>query len=529
MRCGPRRAVDVRLRPSLRPSVPGSVDPSVPPFVRRPLPAPVALPLLSPSRFRRPPAPVALPPPSPALPHPSQRNLFLNLTLAAGQAAGEMRGKLKVLLREVDILKGEGADLDQVLQKQRHDGQVAQARRDAACGARNRALEERAERRERVDARLREADKLGAAAAAAERDLLAAKARHERALEARNHAGLVLVDRTDELCVLHERGHAQEAAARRGEAALADKEDEARRLRAALRDAQRSLENARARQPQQPALDAEIAGLQAELAEAERETDRLSRALEDPAHDERWRRLDRAVPDREAIAAEITRLKDRLARRGDQLAEREAAAAEADARLATLRRTVADGADGAALVADAAREARATAARAARRAMAGVAELSVAQASALKLEAERVGLAAELETARDALSRGEPPDEGAVRELWRRVRLDEMAAAAAADRRAAEAAALDDGSGARGAGTTRTAAPARPQGYLPRGRVVGADGDGGGGDDGGGGALAGGARPGEAVPYGGRGAMAPTKGGAAGRHWRKPEPRAVVL
>ena len=61
-------------------------------------------------------------------------------------------------------------------------------------------------------------------------------------MEQRNWAGLALIDRNDELCVLYERSHVQEQVLLHAEINLRSRDDEIRMLKIELTEAQRALE-----------------------------------------------------------------------------------------------------------------------------------------------------------------------------------------------------------------------------------------------------------------------------------------------
>ena len=58
--------------------------------------------------------------------------------------------------------------------------------------------------------------------------MLALKSSYERAVEARNRAGVQLIDRNDELCILYEKANVQEQTLKQGELGLQKREEELR-------------------------------------------------------------------------------------------------------------------------------------------------------------------------------------------------------------------------------------------------------------------------------------------------------------
>lgn len=93
----------------------------------------------------------------------------MNLIQASSQSIAEMREKLKILDNEIDILRAESADMDHQLQKQRHDYQVEQTKRDQLQNEKNRKLHEFQLRQDLVDQQIAEMDKLNSIINRAER------------------------------------------------------------------------------------------------------------------------------------------------------------------------------------------------------------------------------------------------------------------------------------------------------------------------------------------------------------------------
>ncbi len=95
--------------------------------------------------------------------------------------------------------------------------------------------------------------------------MLMLKTKYERGVESRNLAGVQLIDRNDELCILYEKSNLQEQTIKQGEIALRKKDDEERMLKLQLDELTRQIEAARKQLPQIPALAEKITSLQNEL------------------------------------------------------------------------------------------------------------------------------------------------------------------------------------------------------------------------------------------------------------------------
>jgi hypothetical protein len=60
-----------------------------------------------------------------------------------------------------------------------------------------------------LEEQIAELDKLSAIINSTEREMLRVKKRYEGVIEGRNYAGVMLIDRNDELCVLYEKANIQ--------------------------------------------------------------------------------------------------------------------------------------------------------------------------------------------------------------------------------------------------------------------------------------------------------------------------------
>lgn len=430
----------------------------------------------------------------------SQRNKFTNLIISSGQSIAEMKEKLRILGNEVDILREEVVSKDKVLSKAHTGLQTSIHDREALRMDLNRALATFRERQDNVDQQISEIDRLNALISSYEKEMLRLKKQYETQIERRNVTGIMLVDRNDELCILYEKSNVQEEVMRQGEMVLGRQDAELRMLKLEIKEVERSKFATLKMVPLVPELDKNIAYLQQQLHSERKEAESLSQALESPTNKMRWRRLEGKIPDKEELAAKINHLEGRLSDKREQLLEKELILEEVTTLSDRLRQQAADGReetlDLARKVNDYQSRIRATT----RKIMATVSELSMNQASALKLQADKASLE---ELRDDAVARfesGDAPTEDAARE-WNRMERERghVAAmqAAAAERSVAGG---PDGEGS----ITRTTAEPRPNAYIPD-------------------------ELGIPKPYGRYAPFKPQDESAMMRHIRKPEPREIVI
>lgn len=101
-----------------------------------------------------------------------------------------------------------------------------------------------------MDQQIVEIDKLNSLINMLEKRMLVLKSNYERAVDTRNLAGVQLIDRNDELCVLYEKANIQEQTLKQGEVSLQQREEELRLLRLKKAELIRQVEAAKKVVPQ---------------------------------------------------------------------------------------------------------------------------------------------------------------------------------------------------------------------------------------------------------------------------------------
>jgi len=352
----------------------------------------------------------------------NQRNKFVNLIQASSQSIAEMKEKLKILANEVEILRSESNNKDKLLTKAHQEHTTSVIERDQVRGELNKCAVTFRDRQDTVDEQISEIDKLNAIINQAEKEMLRMKKQYETQVEQRNWTGITLIDRNDELCILYEKANIQEEVSNQGEMELKKREDEIRMLNLELKEVFRSMEVTRRMLPKIPALDEQIASLQEQLLNTRRRGEELSTQLEAPENKQRWRRLEGKIPDKEELTAKINQLEERLNDKKEQLLEKELILEEVSSLADRLRQQAAEGRADTLELAKRVNDYQSRIRGTTRKMMATVSELSMYQASSMKLQAEREDLAQEVGSARERLVEGRAPTDDAEREWFRQER-----------------------------------------------------------------------------------------------------------
>ena len=423
-----------------------------------------------------------------------ERNALVNAIQSASQALAERRERVKILAHELSILRNESAAKDAALQKEQTALQRAAEKRDALRIEANKEQGAYKGKQGAVETQIVTIDRLNGLINTMEREMLALKDEYEAAVEARNYAGVQLIDRNDELCILYEKAAVNEEALKKGEESLRDCEAAGRALRLRQEELERDLRVARARFPELPKVAQAVLELQRELQREAETAARLSAELEDPAVTERWVPLEGADLDEAALRKKVETLEARLGQKREELLGRELILEEVASLGDKLREQAASGREGAADKAQSASTLRGKIRSVSRKIVAVVSEMSMWQSLSVRLGEERQQLEESLGDAEERARAGQAPTEQAERLL---VQADLRATRKAeADARRKEERLAEDG--------PRSTAEARPNAYIPEGLPI-------------------------PRPYGRFAPMRPPKPGAQMRHFRPPQAREIEI
>lgn len=448
----------------------------------------------------------------------NQRNKLANLTQSSSQALAEMKEKIKILQNEVEILRNESLARDRALTEEVRNHQNSQNMRDAYRVEQNKHQQYLKKKKEEDNQQLMEIEKLNSIVNSAEKQMIRLRTDYAQAVDARNKTGIHLIDRNDELCILYEKSNIQKAIVKKGDEELAQRNTQARAVRVEEAELRRKIEAARKDIPSLSVYAETTKKLQQVengLNEERKLTAELCEKLETPAGEEapvkaaaaaaadppRCRKLGGMDPETEQLAAKIEVLEERLNDKKEQLLEKELVLDEVTGLSDKLRMQAAESRGPTLELAKKVNEYQAKIRGTTRKMMAAVSELSMYQATAMKLEHQKRQQHADLDEAKNRLQQGMAPTEDAEHEWYRmerdRVRRQESLMERKADAAASEAASTIPG-------MTRTTAEPRPNAYIPE-------------------------ELGIPKPYGALAPFKPTVVGSTMRHMRKPVIKEIEL
>jgi len=429
----------------------------------------------------------------------NERNTYVSAIQASAQALAEMKERIKILHNEAEILQNESIEKDKALAKERLAHARAAEERNQKQFDRNKCKAMYSERQKDVQQQILKIDRLNSVIDKLEKQMLELKSQYEGAVEARNLTGIQLIDRNDELCVLYEKSNIHETTLSRGTQALSAVEQDLGELDVKQRDVMREIAVVKRKFPKLPDVAETLLTLQAQLKQEKELAERLCVELENPSLSKRWQPLKGIDDDADRLEEKIGVLEKRLNRKREELLEKELVLEELGTLATRLEGRVKGGRDGdAGAGAITANELNARLKALTRKTMATMSELSMYQATSMKLEREKAELVAQLQEATARAEEGEVPSQSALEEWGRTQRRLQQDA----DRQAAAAATAAAGEAPIAA--VRTTAEPRPNAYIPD-------------------------EIGIPKPYGRNAPLKPTAPGAGMRHFRKPAPQPVDI
>lgn len=252
-----------------------------------------------------------------------------------------------------------------------------------------------------------------------------------------------------------------------------------------------------------PGFEAEIKKLNQELKAEREEGEKLSKALVTPNNESRWRWVRQEPPDPDELRDKIRLLDERLNDKQEQLLEKELVLEEVTNLSSKLRETANAGREDTLTLAKQVNEYQSKIRAKTRKMMATVSELSMYQASSMKLEQEKEELEELVQTANERLLVGDPPVEG-IEDEWARMEYRRMKAEEDAWQRQQLAEQHNAAQNQTAVHITRTTAEPRPNAYIPD-------------------------EIGIPKPYGAAAPFKPSEPGSSMRHVRKPQPQEIQI
>jgi chromosome segregation ATPase len=268
-----------------------------------------------------------------------------------------------------------------------------------------------------------------------------------------------------------------------------------------LSEVKRQIEVHMKQIPQVPELSAQVLALRSELDDVKAKEKELALQLEDPDNLKRFRELKGEDPDEEALEAKIQVLEERLNNKKEQLLEKELVLEEITTLADKLRSQALTGRQGTLELSERVNDFQSRIKILTRRMMATVSELSMFQATAIKLQQEKDKIEHQLQEAYSRIDSTLPPTDECQYE-WERMEKHRLIKEEEHKLRKE----LEEEERLLPGQITRTTAEPRHNAYIPEGDRLGLP-----------------------KPYGPLRPFYPSELGANTRHIRKPQPKPIEI
>eukprot|EP01083_Nonionella_stella_P069661 185833_1 len=364
----------------------------------------------------------------------NSRNRYANAVQNTYQALAEMKEKMKIVRHELEILRNENVEKESALMEEKRILSAAQHTRDQLRFELTKSQNLYLERKAAMCRYEMDINKLQISIKKIDHDMRISEEQYAAAVKDRNRLGLQLIDRNDELSILYQKKHVTEDVLKRANQLTAEKEECTRTLKLKIEDLLRSLQVKRKKVPsdeQQREYAKQYCEFETQLKRTRRVCAVLSNELQiaNPStNPTRYRCIEGADPSHHQLKSNIAVLSWRLTTQKEQLLEKELILEEVTGLTDKLRLQAVDGHESTLHLAKKMNSLQFQVKKVTRSMMATVSELSMYQATSLKLETERQSLQRIIDNGTSMMQQNRPPFEEAEIE-WQqiqRVRLREI-------------------------------------------------------------------------------------------------------
>ncbi|KFV42878.1 Coiled-coil domain-containing protein 146 [Tyto alba] len=393
----------------------------------------------------------------------NERNKCINLVHAAQQKASEIKNRVKLLGNEIENLRNTAITKERKLQKQHLKNTNNIAITDSLKSDYCKIVQIIHEMKEKKKQQCLDLERLTNMVTPIEKEIVQLRKKYERAIQQRNESGLLLRDREEELCILYEKINIQEILCRNGDTEMQVMDEEIRFLKLKVAEKKRQIKLWFQALPVKNALNAHLVVLQIQYSQCKDRIKWMEEIFADPMDESRKRDLGGEDPSPPELLKKIEQLEVELVQKEEKLLETDFLY-EHVCRLTDRTRAAAEnGKQDTLLLAKRTNELQKKVKDRTRKMMALLAELSMKQALAIKLQQEMRDREQFLMTVSSRIDQGLPPPKETEKD-WLKVLRNEKMQKEAAEARAKHAAA---GEQAAAPDCVHVTAEQRPTAYVP--------------------------------------------------------------
>ncbi|XP_042324598.1 coiled-coil domain-containing protein 146 [Sceloporus undulatus] len=392
-----------------------------------------------------------------------ERNKLVNLVHCARQKTNEIKERVKMLDNEMEILRHNVVIKERKLQKYqlKLSNNIA-IKESIHCdvGKIYQTLQEMKEKREQ---QLMDVERLTNMLTRIEEEMLQLRKEYEKAVQRRNESGVQLIEREEEVCIFYEKINIQEMMSRNGDLEIGVMDEKIRFLKMKLIEKKRQIELSLRILPLKRGLDGDLVVLQIQYSQCKDKIKQLEKLFTDPTGQKRARPLPGKDGTQQELFKKIEELEIQLAQKEEKLLEKDFVYEQVSRLTEKVNMKAENSKQDTLILAKKMNELQEKIKNTTQKIMALVAELSMNQALAIKLQQEMRDKEQFLMCITSRLEKGLPPPKEVEHE-WLKVLRNEEVHKAAAEARAKRAAEEEQHAMAMSIFTT---AEQRPNAYIP--------------------------------------------------------------
>nr|XP_021156315.1 coiled-coil domain-containing protein 146 isoform X3 [Columba livia] len=433
----------------------------------------------------------------------SEKNKCINLVNAAQQKISEIKNQTKLLGNEIANLRNIIMTKERKLQKQHLKNKNNVAITDSLKNDCRKIAQSMHEMEEKKKQQALDLERLNNMVTRIEGEMEQLRKKYERAVQEQSESGLLLRDREEELCILYEKINMQEMLCRNGDIEIQVLDEKIRFLKLKVAEKKRQIKLWLKALPMKKDLDAHVVVLQIQYSQCKDRIKQMEATFTDPMNETRKRDLGGTDLSPPELLKKIEQLEVELVQKEEKLLEMDLLHEQVSQLTDGIRATAKSGKQDVLLLAQTMNELQRKLKEKTKQMMALVAELSMKQALAIKLQQEMRHKEQFLMTVSSRIDQGLPPPKETEIE-WLKVLRNEKMQKDAAEARAKRAAEEEQ---AAGPGRVHTTAEQRPTAYIPDDEY---------------------SLP-LPRPYGARAPFKPSEPGSNMRHFRKPVEKPIEI
>ncbi|XP_069484152.1 coiled-coil domain-containing protein 146 [Ambystoma mexicanum] len=354
----------------------------------------------------------------------SERNKCVSLLQTAAQRTAEMQEKIKILGNEIEILRTNATNKERLLQKSKLKEANNHVIRDSLIRDLAKVNFGHHEMKQKKEQQKLEIGRLTNMINQIEEIMMQLRKKYENVIQERNERGVQLIEREEEVCIFYEKINIQDMLTRNGDIEIQAMDEKIRFLKMKLVEESRQIEQARKNVPNKKALESELVTQLIQFSQCHDKVNELEKSLENPATENRTRLLDGKDPSVNDLLKKTDELELSLAEKEEQLLEKDFIYEHVSRLADRIRKKAENGKQDTLLLAKKVNELQKKIKEATRKMMSHIAELSMQQASTMKLQQEIRDKEQFLELCYSRIEQGLPPSEDTENE-WMRIIRDE--------------------------------------------------------------------------------------------------------